>query len=122
MFRARLILAASLVLGLLAASFWFLRYRPATSRPSRPVEDPRLTFATHLENVRPDVQYVGDKVCNDCHPAIGETYRRHPMGRSVAPVARLMPAEHFGKDAQNPFEASGLQLQVEARKASMVHK
>ena len=34
-------------------------------------------------NTRPEVKYVGDAVCARCHADIAETYRRHPMGRSL---------------------------------------
>ena len=38
---------------------------PAAECP--PELDPRLTFATPYRNVRPDVEYVGDPSCANCH-------------------------------------------------------
>jgi hypothetical protein len=115
----RLVLAGTLGLGLLAAGYWFLTRRAASSRPL--TEDPRLTFPTSLRNVTPDVEYVGDHACAECHAAIAETYRHHPMGQSTALVASLFPVERLGKDTQNPFEASGLQFKIEKRDGKMIH-
>lgn len=39
-------------------------------------------------NTRPGVAYVGDAVCARCHADIAETYASHPMGQSLAPIAR----------------------------------
>src|SRR5437762_1561401 len=50
-------------------------------------DDPRLTFQTPYRNVRPEVKYVGDTACAGCHPSQAKTYRQHPMGRSLAPLA-----------------------------------
>ena len=38
-------------------------------------------------NARPEVKYVGDAACARCHSDIAETFRRHPMGRSLTPIA-----------------------------------
>ena len=39
------------------------------------------------KNARPGVKYVGDAACAACHEEIAETFRHHPMGRSLAPIA-----------------------------------
>ena len=58
-------------------------------------EDPRLTFVTPYRNVRPDVKYVGDAACVGCHARQAKTYREHPMGRSLAPLAEAVPLERY---------------------------
>jgi hypothetical protein len=118
--RIRFVLAGVMGLGLLACGYWFLTRPTATSYA--PAEDPRLTFPTSLQNVRPSVEYVGDKACSECHTAIAETYRQHPMGQSVATVASVLPAERFDQDAHNPFKASGLEFKVEKYNGKMIHK
>jgi hypothetical protein len=45
-------------------------------------------------NAHPDVKYVGDAECARCHADIAETFRRHPMGRSLTPIASA-PAVGF---------------------------
>src|SRR5829696_2782786 len=59
-------------------------------------DDPRLTYPTRYKNVRPEVKYVGDAACADCHIKESESYARHPMGRSLTPVAEAAPIEQYG--------------------------
>jgi hypothetical protein len=42
-------------------------------------------------NTAPGVSYVGDAACAACHAEITATYRRHPMGRSLAAAAEILP-------------------------------
>ena len=58
----------------------------------RPVNSQRHALAwpsTRWKNAQPDVKYVGDSACARCHAEIAATFRRHPMGRSLAPIAAL---------------------------------
>src|SRR5205807_9605355 len=109
------------VAGLLAL-FAVWKWWPAgpTAPPPGPAPrpgpaDPRLTFATPYRNVRPDVKYVSDAACADCHPKHARTYRQHPMGRSLAPVAAAAPLERYDAAAHNPFRAGGFLYRVERR-------
>ena len=66
--------------------------------PSHPVAsnlDPRLTIATPYRNVRPDVSYVGDAACAECHAGHAENYHQSPMGRSMVPVSNTEPLERY---------------------------
>ncbi len=78
---------------------------PATDTP--PPADPRLAYSGPFRNVRPDVEAVGSAACADCHADIAGAYRRHPMGRSVAPVAEVLGATRYDEAAHNPFEIRG---------------
>src|SRR6478752_10012666 len=89
-------LALLVVAGLAAAVSWIcLRPKPPAPDPEQGraedgfPPDPRLAYRGPFRNVRPDVKYVGDEKCIDCHKDIHRTYRRHPMGRASAPTARL---------------------------------
>jgi Flp pilus assembly protein TadD len=84
-------------------------------------DDPRLTSKTIYRNVRPEVHYVGDEACIRCHREMAEAYHRHPMARSLAPVAQADPVEQFGASAQNPFDAGGFRYDVERSKNGMIH-
>lgn len=42
-----------------------------------------------------DADFVGSKVCATCHGHISETYRQHPMGRSLAVPHEATPIENF---------------------------
>src|SRR6184192_877355 len=94
----RLTLAIAAVAALLsmalAARWWTSRSTPDSNQRAE-ASDPRLTLSTPFLNVRPDVKYVGDSACADCHAEQFEQYRQHPMGRSLAPVAAASPMERF---------------------------
>jgi hypothetical protein len=74
------------------------------------------------QNVRPGVGYVGDAACARCHREITDTYRSHPMGRSLAPVERADSGPPIGQAAGLPFESQGLQYTVERRDGRTFHK
>src|SRR5262249_48191412 len=61
--------------------------------------DPRLAADVAFLNVAPDVRYVGDAACTPCHQRIAETYREHPMGQSLFPLAEAPVVERFGAAA-----------------------
>jgi Flp pilus assembly protein TadD len=84
--------------------------------------DPRLTYETPLLNVRPNVHYVGDEVCASCHADKAETYRRHPMGRSLAPIAQVAANQQYDRKSGNPFDAFGFQLRIERHGDQVVHE
>src|SRR5271168_4018381 len=88
------VVAAAVLLALAAAGVvWVVWRGPSPSAPpaptSPPVEDPRVAYAGPFLNVRPEVGYVGDDRCAECHREIAESFRRHPMARSLSPIARL---------------------------------
>src|SRR5262245_28117731 len=83
--RRPAILVAVLCVLLAVAGIWWARSgedAASTLPRSPPADDPRLTIATPFLNVRPDVKYVGDGACADCHRDVSDNYHRHPMGRS----------------------------------------
>src|SRR5438093_698636 len=89
--------AIFVILMLLAVPvFWLLRFWLTYSAPDKsiPTGDPRLTFGTPFRNVRPEVRYVGDERCADCHLSHTESFRQHPMGRSLAPAVAA-PLERY---------------------------
>jgi hypothetical protein len=122
----RLVVVAMLSVALLgAAIFWWwprAGKQPAPPAQLPPAEDPRLVIATPFLNVRPNVHYVGDSACADCHPAQTKSYHEHPMSRSLAPIARAVPVERLEANARNPFEAFALSYSVEKRGDRVVHK
>lgn len=110
--RIRLItgvLAASAVAAALVA--WWTAPTPRRTR-SVAVE----TGSPYL-NARPDVRYMGDAACVRCHAEIAESYRSHPMGRSLSPIAAGV-ADSAGAPL---FEAGGLQYSVEDRGGRVIH-
>ena len=88
----------------------------------------RLKMSVHrsdplspYKNTRAGVNYTGDAACVHCHAKIGETYRQHPMGRSLAPIAMA----GSGSDQESKrilFEADGLQYSVEEKGGRVFHR
>ncbi|MHB1560108.1 MAG: tetratricopeptide repeat protein [Isosphaeraceae bacterium] len=93
---------------------------PAKARGSRPPE-----IASPYANARAGVAYVGDEACARCHGEIASTYRRHPMGRSLAPIgefAAAEPAFDQAADGRTLFEAEGLNYSIERRGGRVFHR
>jgi hypothetical protein len=86
------------------------------------VDDPRLTYPTPFRNVRPDVQYVGDDACARCHRRESEAFHRHPMGRSVVPIAAVAGTQRYEPALHNPFEVSGVRYLVDRQGDRVTHK
>jgi cytochrome c-type biogenesis protein CcmH/NrfG len=118
--KFRVVAAALALLGCAAFATWM--WLPRRPQPDTAPDDPRLTFATPFRNVRPGVGYVGDAVCARCHQEVARTYRRHPMGRSFAPVAQVAREERYDGPVHNPFEKFGLHFLVERRGERVFHK
>ncbi|HEV3116242.1 MAG TPA: cytochrome c3 family protein [Gemmataceae bacterium] len=113
------ILAVLLLLGS-GLLYWAAVKKTLTTGPTD--NDPRLTFASPYENIRPHVRYVNDRTCGECHAAIAESYRKHPMGRSLTPVANVANSQRYDAASHNPFFFQGTQFQVERRGDQVIHK
>src|SRR5262249_29509133 len=81
-------------------------------------KEPRSAYL----NTRLGVKYVGDSSCIRCHAEISESYRRHPMGRSLTPIAAAAPTGDNSKDGRPLFEAQGLGYWIEHRDGRVIHK
>ncbi|MCI0459694.1 MAG: tetratricopeptide repeat protein [Gemmataceae bacterium] len=121
-----LLVGGLLSLGLAAAWWGGWRERLLSSgrsaTESAPLEDPRWTFATPYRNAHPEVQYVGDETCARCHPGHAQTYRQHPMGRSLAPVSSAVPVERYDEAAHNPLDALGFRYHIRRRGNQVFHQ
>src|SRR5262245_42604285 len=123
--RHVVVLFALGILGLLAVVFWWAASGGRAPIPPPqwpPASDPRLTTASPYLNVRPDVRYVGDKECADCHANLARSYGQHPMGRSLAPMDSALPVERYDGDRHNPFERDGFQYSVDRRGRRVGHR
>src|SRR5438067_1140785 len=82
-----LLLAGCAALGLIGAGVAW-KWQAGRDGPIVPprveAPDPRMTFQTPYRNVRPDVKYVGDQACADCHHNHAKHYSHHPMGEALA--------------------------------------
>lgn len=119
--RTGTILALSIMLGvaaLLVGRNWWGKRETHSHEPA----DPRLTYRTPYKNVHPRVRYVGDQVCADCHSEIHKAYRKHPMGRAMAPIAAATSIERVDATAFNPFTSSALHYGVRHHEGRVYHR
>jgi hypothetical protein len=93
------------------AGWLWLRPRLAPADESA-VIDPREAYQGPFRNIHPSVRYVGSEACVDCHSELCSSYARHPMGRSMTPIAALAPMQVYDAAHHNPFEAFGRRLWV----------
>jgi Flp pilus assembly protein TadD len=104
-----------------AAAMAIVSWRVGPS-PSRRAVRP-LGADSPFANARPGVAYVGDAACARCHADVAADYRRHPMGRSLAPIAEAgMPALAEAADGRPLFEAGGLEYSIEDRGGRVYHR
>jgi predicted CXXCH cytochrome family protein len=87
-------------------------------RVSRHRSDPISPY----KNTRPGVKYVGDTTCARCHAEIAKTFRQHPMGRSLYPVATASATGGDDGDDRPEFSAQGFQYSVDHRGGRVIHK
>jgi Flp pilus assembly protein TadD len=104
--------ALVLVLSGVILTLWTAR-----DADNRPAGDRSLYL-----NTRAAVKYVGDAACVRCHSEIAESFRRHPMGRSLAPIEAMPSASVTGAKLPARFEAQGLEYSVEARDGHLIHR
>jgi hypothetical protein len=121
--KRAILLIALVLLAALGLAWRFLgRHSPPNPAPAAAFPDPRLTYDTPFRNVRPDVQYVGDRVCAECHADVAATFAKHPMGRSLAPESRIAATEPLGREFHNPFDVRGAVFSAERRGDQVFHK
>ncbi len=119
--RAALLGTGGLLLAAaLGLSLQLFRAAPVPP-PGGPPEDPRLAYAGPFRNVAPDVRYVPDSRCADCHRDKARTFAEHPMGRSLLPVARVA-APPEDSTHNNPFDARGARFAVVREGDRVLHR
>ncbi len=93
----RLSLAVLLVVTAAGGALWLTRSRTdEVASTDRPVTPHATTADSPVPQKPPpaDTGFVGSEKCSQCHQAIAETYRSHPMARSLTPVKDLVAAEN----------------------------
>jgi cytochrome c-type biogenesis protein CcmH/NrfG len=112
----RILVVALAIAGLAAVVAWRVGPSSASRRPARP-----LDVSSPYANTRPEVRCVGDEACARCHAGIAETYRRHPMGRSLSPVGAATADLGDAGDGRPLFRAGGLDYSIERRDGRVFH-
>jgi tetratricopeptide (TPR) repeat protein len=122
-----LALLGLVLFGAGAGAWWFLHQRHGPEAgPARrgepPPEDPRTAYAGPFLNVAPDVKYVGSAACAGCHDAKVESFRHHPMGRSMFATAAFDPPPPEDRAHHNPFEALNSQFRIGRDGGTVLHR
>src|SRR5262245_24784358 len=106
--RRRLLVAGVIVLVSFAATALIWRTPPrAAVRQLRP--------GSIYENTQATVKYVGDTACLRCHGEIAASFRQHPMGQSLFPIAEAPAPEQEARKQPARFESNGLIYSIEYR-------
>ncbi len=95
---------------------------PANASTEQARVDPRLSYQGPYRNIHPDVGYVGDASCLACHAKETASFREHPMGRSLLPIAQVAPKQVYDSAHHNPFQALGSQFVVERQDDKVWHR
>jgi hypothetical protein len=126
--RAGFLAAGLVLLAVVGAGGAWLARRgtPAPPDPSpTPAtddHDPRRAYAGPYRNVAPEVAYVGDARCAECHADIARSYAHHPMGQSLVPIAELADRQVYSSDVHNPFTALGRTFRVDRQGDRVWHR
>src|SRR5262245_62154657 len=72
---------------------------PKAPRPSAEAAAPPALSQSKYRNTKPDVAYVGDAKCADCHEHQAQTYGTHPMGQSMREIQSTDRSETDGSAA-----------------------
>jgi tetratricopeptide (TPR) repeat protein len=125
--RWRAGVVVAVVVAAALAAVLLLRWRfqkPPEETRRGPVgpPDPRLLYDGPFHNIHPDTPFVGDAACVDCHRQQVESYRRHPMGRSLQRMDSFADKEVYDRAHNNPFEALGSRLSIERRGSQVWHR
>lgn len=110
--------AIGAILGLASILFFSIHPTRTSDRDNR-LADPRVAISTPYLNVRPNVAYVGQSECIQCHDKAAAGFLVHPMGRSLAAVDKATVVEQFDK---TKFSAGGLDYEVERAGDRVLHR
>ncbi|MFN6139581.1 MAG: hypothetical protein ACK480_13915, partial [Planctomycetota bacterium] len=92
----------------------------ASSKSKVASNDPRLTYSTIFRNVKPDIAYVGDSNCAQCHQELCTTFHQHPMGRSAI-IAGGDDLEKLDPQSMNPCQVGPYEMSVRIEDGKMIH-
>jgi Tfp pilus assembly protein PilF len=116
--RGRRILVLVAVLAAVAGSWSAFSWMRGPSKAGlRAVDTDSRDKAT-----RSGINWVGDTACARCHAGIAESYRQHPMGRSLAPVVAATGTGASDGSGRVLFEAQGLEYSIEQRDGRVLHQ
>jgi tetratricopeptide (TPR) repeat protein len=111
--RAGVTVLTLIVLGAAYYGIRFMSAAPNARNDAGTPSDPRSSYGGPFRNIHADVQYVGDGTCANCHVEIAEDYARHPMSRTLLPIAEAAASLPYDQKHNNPFQKFGFVFSVE---------
>lgn len=84
---------AALLVGVTGLGLWLISQRPERVAPTeRPtVSHPAKSASIQVQKPSPpEMGFVGSEVCGQCHRSIADTYRTHPMSRSMTATKEVL--------------------------------
>jgi hypothetical protein len=121
--KAVLSIAALLAVGAFVGLCFFLKGRNDSVAPAALESvDPRLSFQSPFLNTKPEVRYVGDAKCAECHDSITQKFGKHPMHQTLAEASSNSMPGCFRPEALKPFQFDGLTYTVEQRGDKIIHR
>jgi Tfp pilus assembly protein PilF len=114
--KQRIVLLAA-ILALVTSWMVFVSRRSVKTESAH-----RIDPVSPYLNTRTNVAYLGDAACVGCHAKSAETYRRHPMGRSLAPIGDASMTKDDEGAGRTVFENQGLQYSIEHRTGHVFHQ
>jgi hypothetical protein len=99
-----------------AAAIWALRDRGEIEKKGT-TQTRIVPVSSPYKNTAPGVAYVGDEACTRCHAKIAETFRHHPMGRSMTAQVDVMP-----EVSGTVFELGDLTYSIDRRDGRVFHR
>ena len=116
--RRRIVLVLAAVLAVVGSWIAYVSWRTAGK-----VSLHQVDTGSPYKNTRSGVKYVGDAACIRCHAEIAETYRRHPMGRSLSPIASAPATAGDDDRAADPCSRpKGFEYSIENRDGHVIHQ
>jgi hypothetical protein len=82
----------------------------------------RTVPVSPYQNTRPEVKYLGDTSCVGCHAMSAQSFYRHPMGRSLAPIGEAAVRMGDAGAGRPLFESQGLQYSIVDRDGHVFHQ
>jgi tetratricopeptide (TPR) repeat protein len=114
----RIILLFAALLAVAGSATAFISWRRDGGINRHPLVEPASAYA----NTRLAVRYVGDSACTNCHGKIVETFREHPMGRSLSPIATATNTGGDEASGRPLFVSHGLEYSIERRDGRVLHQ
>jgi Flp pilus assembly protein TadD len=119
--RALVLAALILVLAGIGGFLVWRRSPQFEASVASPPPDPRRTYTGPFRNIRPDIAYVGDAACGQCHfDDKIQAYHEHPMGRSLAPIGDRLG--ELPEEGSGGFTAFHSRFDLERRGERLWHR